>query len=548
MLQPGCVYLSPRVRDPAGGVSGSLPILGVGTAMFIVHNVHQQPHIILLRNCLLSPGDSFNLVSVSQLQASGQNSVNFHHDSPTLSLTSGPGHLLLPLTLSDGLFSFSAQPFHINDERYTTLPRFHLTAKGPYVPPASTLDSSNSWNYTLIVAPSSTRRVVAYPAAIGPEFDAALRQFCTTFIAPTAIPPARRTYDSANPLHMADLSIRWMGVGDERLQRTLALNHGLTPTTGRVPTLNFPQGKFVQGQTPKVRKDKVHHLHRASICEVVFTDTFETDDYHYRYGQAYVDYRSRYGDIIPLRSRKQVGWSFGEFCCRNFTPLILIRDNIAENKGGDLLLECHRWGVQSAYICPYTPQQDQAENYLGRIPTMASYAMVYSGAPLFFWRWATQAATFVDRLTATYYSREKVWSTPYTLLFNEPFPDASIIVPFGCAALVLLQKDDREKFRSRCTIMIFLHYATSHPIYTYAFYSPLTKQVVYRQDCIFLVTTFPMREARTRAGSSVSGDSFVPFRLFISSVPPTNEYLARLFTDKYLARLFTNERNCPRIV
>jgi hypothetical protein len=158
----------------------------------------------------------------------------------------------------------------------------------------------------------------------------------TTFVAPTAIPPARRTYGSDNPIHMADLSVRWMGTGDERMRRTLELNRGLTPTTGRVPTLNFPQGKFVQGQTPKVRKDKVHHLHRASICEVVFTDTFETGDHHYRYGQAFVDYRSRYGDVIPLRSRKQVGWSFGEFCCRNFTPLILIRDNISENKGGGL--------------------------------------------------------------------------------------------------------------------------------------------------------------------------------------------------------------------
>ncbi len=55
-----------------------------------------------------------------------------------------------------------------------------------------------------------------------------------------------------------------------------------------------------------------------------------------------------------------------------------------------------------------TPQQDHAENYLGRITTMASYAMVYAGAPLFFWRWAVQAAVFVNNITATFYSREKV--------------------------------------------------------------------------------------------------------------------------------------------
>jgi hypothetical protein len=205
-------------------------------------------------------------------------------------------------------------------------------------------------------------------------------------VSPVASPPARRTYDSDNPLHMADLSMRFMGIGDERLRRTIELNRGLLPATGRVPVHPFPQGKFRQGKTPRVSKGKVHHLNCASICEVVFTDTFETGDYKYRYGQAFVDYRSRWGDVVPLRSRTQVGWSFGEFCCRNFTPLILIRDNISENVGGDLMDECRR-GVKSAFICPYTPQQDQAENYLDRITTMASYAMVYAGAPLFFWRW-----------------------------------------------------------------------------------------------------------------------------------------------------------------
>jgi hypothetical protein len=89
---------------------------------------------------------------------------------------------------------------------------------------------------------------------------------------------------------------------------------------------------------------------------------------------------------------------------------------------------------------------------------------------------------------------------PYTLIFGEPFPDASIVVPFGCGALVLLDKDGREKFQSRCALMVFVHYATSHPMYTYAFYSPRTKCIVSRQDAIFLVNHFPMRMARTAAG------------------------------------------------
>jgi hypothetical protein len=252
-----------------------------------------------------------------------------------------------------------------------------------------------------------------------------------------------------------------------------------------VPVHPFPQGRFIQGKTPRVSKGKIHHLNRASICEVVFTDTFETGDSKFKYGQAFVDYRSRWGDVIPLRSRTQVGWAFGEFCCRNFTPLVLIRDNISENKGGALMDACHLRGVKSAYICPYTPQQDQAENYLGRVTTMASYAMVFSGAPLFFWRWAILCAVFIANILATYYSRERIWSTPYTLLFGEPFPDASIVVPFGCGALVLLDKDDRAKFKTRCVLLIFIHYATSHPLYTYAFFFSTVQARAVSTGCHF---------------------------------------------------------------
>ncbi len=106
------------------------------------------------------------------------------------------------------------------------------------------------------------------------------------------------------------------------------------------------------------------------------------EDSSYRYGQAYVDYRSKYGEIIPLKSRKLVGRSFAEFCARHFTPLILIRANIGENIG-DLLEECLARSVKSAFICPYKKQQNYAEGYLGRITALATYGMVYSGAPMF---------------------------------------------------------------------------------------------------------------------------------------------------------------------
>jgi hypothetical protein len=98
------------------------------------------------------------------------------------------------------------------------------------------------------------------------------------------------------------------------------------------------------------------------------------------------------------------------------------------------------------------------------------------------------------------------------LVHGEPSPDTSIVVPFGCGALILNDADERTKFKSRCTTMIFLHYADEHPLFTCAFYSPRTKRVLYHQDCIFLTSTFPMRSARGASGLSVEGDALLAFR------------------------------------
>ena len=113
---------------------------------------------------------------------------------------------------------------------------------------------------------------------------------------------------------------------------------------------------------------------------------------------------------------------------------------------------------------------------------MASFAMVLAGAPIFMWRWAISCAAFINNISATYYSKEKVWAVPYELVHGEPFPDVSIVVPFGCAALILLEKEDRAKFQSTCAMVIFVHYAQDHPLYTYAFFSPRTKRILFRQD------------------------------------------------------------------
>ena len=509
------------------GVAGTMPIHSMGTACFIV-TVDGIEHILEVHNCLLCHGeDDFNLLSVSQLLRDGQNEVVFSKDASRLVIKGSAGSSTsIDLKENEGLYELRVSPLCIGDDRKVLLPRLvatqdddlRLWAVDPQAPEYVGMRSPTKlgvWYCRMLW--TSCR--VGLQGIKSAEYEDNLREFCDSYFVPPSQPPARKTYRTTDIEDMADLSLRFMGVGTDRLKHTLARSRGLSPLTKKkgenvsvVPPLNFPQGKWKAGKTPRVSKNKVKNLHRASIGEVCFTDTFETDDNHYKYGQAVVDYRSRYGDIIPIRSRKKVGWAFAEFCCRHFTPLILIRDDIAENMGGDLMEECRRRGIKSAFSCPYKPQQDYAEGYLGRVKAMASFAMVFSGAPLFMWRWAIICAAFINNITATFYKLEGIWATPWELVHGEPFPDSSIVIPFGCAVLVLLNKQERETFMGTCAMMIFIHYALDHPLYTFAVYSPRTKRVLYRQDVVFLPHVFPMRAARVRGGFDPDGEGLVAYR------------------------------------
>jgi hypothetical protein len=346
-----------------------------------------------------------------------------------------------------------------------------------------------------------------------------LATFCDEFLAPPSIPPARRLYDIKSQEDMAQLSIRFLGASADRLVRTVEISNGLhSPASTKnlrvppIPPHLFPQGRLKTGKSPKVKKGKVGNLHHAGIAEVVFTDTFESGDSRRKYCQVFYDYISRFGYVTAMRSKTEIGDAFADFCCQCWVPLILVRDNAGENVGGSLVHELRARNVRSAFICPHRSKQNFAEGYIGRITVMASFGMVYSDAPLFMWVHALKAAEFISNITATYYSKQDIWATPYELIHGERFPDASVVVPFECAALILLDSDEQTKFQSRCSLMLFMHYADRHPLFTYAFYSPKTKRIVYRQDCIFLPTLFPMRQARSQAGLHPDGEPLVTYR------------------------------------
>jgi hypothetical protein len=66
---------------------------------------------------------------------------------------------------------------------------------------------------------------------VSQEYDTHLKEFCDSYFVPPTQPPAKRTYRSGDTSDMAQVSLRFMGMGNDRLVQTLKRSKGLTPPT-----------------------------------------------------------------------------------------------------------------------------------------------------------------------------------------------------------------------------------------------------------------------------------------------------------------------------
>jgi hypothetical protein len=515
------------------GVSGNLAITAIGTAVLVVVDNSGKEVLLELHQCLQSNG-THNLLSLSQLLQHPAVTVTLTNEAPMICVSNDANaqDFHIPLQVVDGMFVLPFEVLSISDPRRHGLPTVAITKSEEYRPATSFFPSDHPaagtvmwraiYHQSALVAYANKTLVCSTERGYREKLIAATE---SVFIDSTTRPTARRKYAPTDPSSMADLSTRMMGTSYDRLKHTIEVSIGLTTKKGGVRSNRFPQGTLKRGQVPAVKKRLVHHLHQAAVAEVVFTDTFMSGDSAYAYGQAFVCYRSRYGFVVVMQSRRQAGAAFRQFCADVFRPLILVRDNASELKYGEMLAVCLDLMVQSAFSTPHTQEEDYAEGFIGRVCQMTSFAMIFAGAPMFMWRYAMMAAVFIYNVTAGWYSAEQVWATPYELVFGEPFPDTSIVMPWGCGALILLRKGERKKFGSRCALVVLAHYATQHPTFTYAFWSPRTGKILYRRDAIFLVDVFPMRWGRT--SGCLDGAMIVPYaceRAPISMRGPVSDF------------------------
>ena len=103
------------------GVAGSLPIHGVGTAIFRVTDSLGDEIILKIHNCLLCTSireeETFNLISVSQMLRTRQSSVSFNADNAEIRLKHlrRKQEIVLNLVKNDGLYSLDMSPVSARD-------------------------------------------------------------------------------------------------------------------------------------------------------------------------------------------------------------------------------------------------------------------------------------------------------------------------------------------------------------------------------------------------------------------------------------------------
>ena len=100
---------------------------------------------------------------------------------------------------------------------------------------------------------------------------------------------------------------------------------------------------------------------------------------------------------------------------------------------------------------------------------------------------------------------------PHEFIYGQPHVDSDgIIVPWGCAALILIRSEIQQKFETKTVKVIFVSYALYYPTYTYGFLDATTGRIRHAADAIFITSEFPMRDARLHMGLPPDGIALGP--------------------------------------
>jgi hypothetical protein len=373
-------------------------------------------------------------------------------------------------------------------------PTVTLSNAGYFLPP-----STPKWSLTPVV---STEAIVKaynlYRHSVVPKtFRDALAATDMLSTTMQEMPKQNRTYSSKVPQDIIDFSRCLMTGSDIRTKATLDLSQGLTLKSRsgfrsrKNPETAFPEGGLLPRPVPAKRLADITNTLHPRDKGILGTDTVFSGNPTSPMAQICADLGSKLVDVFEMPRRTHVPEQIDRFCTRWWSPLVLLSDGAAECKGVAMQAVCTRRDIHQIFRTPGQTKvavQNFAEAAIGHVTRMATFALVFSGATIRYWFLALEAACFVDRTSAHWYEDISAHSTPYFRIYGQHFPDAGVLKPWGCAALVLLPGDLLSKFKPRTVKMVFVSYAPQYPTYTYGFLNCTTGRVSPTLRTLFFYT------------------------------------------------------------
>ena len=199
-----------------------MPVHGIGTVCFTIY-LDGKAHILRIYNCLFCHGeDCYNLISVSQLLRTEKSEVVFSQSDARIKV----GEKCVSLREHEGLYELRAYP--LKDDRQVEIPHIDITMEDD---PRLWEQDDSSQRYSGMKAPTKLGiwrcQMLWTTCKVGIQgvqelmiYDNNLNEFCDSYFVPPSQPPAKRTYKTTAVEDMAELSLRFMGIGTDRLRHT----------------------------------------------------------------------------------------------------------------------------------------------------------------------------------------------------------------------------------------------------------------------------------------------------------------------------------------
>ncbi|KAI7966516.1 hypothetical protein MJO29_002264 [Puccinia striiformis f. sp. tritici] len=211
-----------------------------------------------------------------------------------------------------------------------------------------------------------------------------------------------------------------------------------------------------------------------------------------RYFLKIIDGFTKYRFIYPMRCKSDTFRNFQIFLAQAKTHTNLRLKMVVSDNGGEF---CNKQfaqfyqekGIQHLTSAPYTPQQNPMAERGNRTTVEKTRALLMtSGLPLEWWGEAVQLSVFLENR-----------SPDSSIGFLSPFekwhghkPDLSLLVPFGCRAILFEERKWRDsKFSPSGIEAIFINYNGHH--HSYKLWIPSSNKLVISHHVKFFPQTFP---------------------------------------------------------